>query len=246
MDAFVGSILVVPFNFAPVGWAMCAGQVLQVNQNQALFSLIGNTYGGSVGVSFGVPDLRGRSVVGAMATGSGTPAANYTLGQTGGALTAEISQVPAHTHGVNQTLAVSGLSASGPVNLPVTASFSNQTVTVTGKMQASTEPASADAPFNGATMADLNPGVSPKIYGSPSTDPSKQVQLTAITSTGTFSATSTGSASGTVTLPATGALSGTVTVQPNSAVQSVSVPTVGPFLALNPIICLMGIYPSRP
>lgn len=246
MDAFVGSILVVPFNFAPVNWAMCAGQVLQVNQNQALFSLLGNIYGGNGVTSFALPDLRGRSVVGAMAAGSGVPAANYTLGQTGGALAAEVSQVPAHTHGVSQTLSVNGMSASGTVNLPVTASFSNQTVTVTGKMQASTEASSSDVPFAGATIADLNPGTNTKIYRAPSTDPSKQVDLIPITSSGTLSATATGSASGTVTLPATGTLSGTVTVQPNNNGPSVSVPTVGPFLALNPIICLFGIFPSRP
>lgn len=244
MEAFIGSILVVPYNFAPVGWASCAGQLLQVNQNQALFSLIGNIYGGTA-TTFGLPDLRGRSVVGSMASGTGTPVATYTLGQKGGALTQDVSQVPVHTHTAVPALSLSGASASGSVNLPVTASFSNQTVTVSGSLQATTVPGSTDVPFNGATIGDVSPGTTTKLYVAPSTDPTKQVLLSPITSTGTFGATSTGSATGNVSLPVTGgSLSGTVTVQP--AGSSVSVATVGPFLALNTIMCMEGIYPQKP
>jgi microcystin-dependent protein len=60
MDPFVGEIRLVPFNFAPKGWAICAGQLLPINQNQALFALLGTTYGGDGRTTFALPDLRGR------------------------------------------------------------------------------------------------------------------------------------------------------------------------------------------
>lgn len=244
MEAFIGSILVVPFTYAPVGWSMCAGQLLQVNQMQALFSLIGNIYGGTANSTFALPDLRGRSVVGAFADGAANPAASYQLGAVGGSLTASVSQVVEHSHVTVSTLALNSATAQGAVSVPVSASFTNQTVTVKGTMPATTEPGSADAPFNGATMADLNPGTSPKIYALPSTDPTKTVQLAPVNSTGQFSATSTGTAAGTINLAVTGSLSGTVTVQPAGG-GPVSVPTVGPFLALNNIIATTGLWPQR-
>ena len=60
MDPFIGEIRLVPFNFAPRGWAICAGQLLPINQNQALFALLGTTYGGDGRTTFALPDLRGR------------------------------------------------------------------------------------------------------------------------------------------------------------------------------------------
>jgi microcystin-dependent protein len=60
IDPFIGDLMLVSFNFAPKGWAMCNGQLLPINQNQALFSLLGTTYGGDGRVNFALPDLRGR------------------------------------------------------------------------------------------------------------------------------------------------------------------------------------------
>jgi microcystin-dependent protein len=60
MDPYIGEIRLVPFNFAPKGWAICAGQLLPINQNQALFALLGTTYGGNGQTTFALPDLRGR------------------------------------------------------------------------------------------------------------------------------------------------------------------------------------------
>jgi len=92
MDPFLGSLMCVSFNFAPKGWAICAGQLLPINQNQALFSLLGVTFGGDGRTTFALPDLRGRSAMGA---GSG-----HVLGERGGeeAHTVTITEVPAHTH----------------------------------------------------------------------------------------------------------------------------------------------------
>ncbi len=85
------------FVFAPKGWALCNGQLLPINQNQALFSLLGTTFGGDGRVNFALPDLRGRTPI---HVGSG-----HTLGERGGeqAHTLSISELPTHTHVVNAT-----------------------------------------------------------------------------------------------------------------------------------------------
>lgn len=78
---FLGDIEAFSFNFAPNGWAFCAGQVLPIAQHTALFSLLGTTFGGNGTTTFALPDLRGRI---ANALGQGPGAAPYNLGQTGG------------------------------------------------------------------------------------------------------------------------------------------------------------------
>jgi hypothetical protein len=72
MDPFLGEIRLVAFNFAPQGWAFCAGQVLPISQNTALFSLLGNAYGGDGMTTFALPDLRGRVPVGAGQSAAGS------------------------------------------------------------------------------------------------------------------------------------------------------------------------------
>jgi microcystin-dependent protein len=83
------------FGFAPKGWALCNGQLLPINQNQALFSLLGTTFGGDGRVNFALPDLRGRAPI---HVGSG-----HTLGERGGeqAHTLSIAELPMHTHVMN-------------------------------------------------------------------------------------------------------------------------------------------------
>ena len=99
MDSFVGSIWSFGFNFAPSGWAQCNGQLLSIAQYQALFSLIGTTYGGDGQTTFAVPNLQGRTPIGA-GQGAGLP--NYVLGQNGGStsVTLTTANLPAHTHPV--------------------------------------------------------------------------------------------------------------------------------------------------
>jgi len=60
LNPFVGELALVPYNFAPKGWALCNGQLLSINQNQALFAVLGATYGGNGQTNFALPDLRGR------------------------------------------------------------------------------------------------------------------------------------------------------------------------------------------
>jgi microcystin-dependent protein len=99
-EPFLGEIRIVSFNFAPKGWAMANGQLLPINQNQALFALFGTTYGGDGRVTFAIPDLRGRTPI---SFGN-----SFTLGQRGGeeAHTITMSEMPQHFHGVNGTTTI--------------------------------------------------------------------------------------------------------------------------------------------
>lgn len=93
-EPFLSEIRLMSFNFAPKGWALCNGQLLPINQNQALFSLLGTMYGGNGQTTFALPDLRGRVPIHV-----GT---SHTLGERGGeqAHTLSISELPTHTHAV--------------------------------------------------------------------------------------------------------------------------------------------------
>ncbi|HEX6833200.1 MAG TPA: tail fiber protein [Rudaea sp.] len=96
---FLGEIYIVPYNFAPRGFAFCNGQILSIAQNTALFALLGTTYGGNGTTNFALPDLQGRTPIGA---GQGAGLSNRTLGELGGAtaVTLGISAMPSHTHAV--------------------------------------------------------------------------------------------------------------------------------------------------
>ena len=104
-EPFISEIRMMSFNFAPQGWALCNGQLLPINQNQALFSLLGTTYGGDGRVNFALPDLRGRTPIHA---GSG-----HILGERGGQESHTLiqSELPAHTH----VLSASAATANAPV-----------------------------------------------------------------------------------------------------------------------------------
>jgi microcystin-dependent protein len=95
---FIGQVIPVPYNFAPNGWALCNGQLLSISQYSALFSLLGTNFGGDGKSTFGLPNLQGRTAIGA---GQGTGLSNYNLGQTGGAdsVTLSLPQLAAHSHG---------------------------------------------------------------------------------------------------------------------------------------------------
>jgi microcystin-dependent protein len=99
---FLSEIKLFAFNFPPKGWAFCNGQLLPINQNQALFALLGTTYGGDGRVNFALPNLQGRVPI---SMGQGAGLQNYTLGQTGGVetVTLSASQIPSHTHTVDPT-----------------------------------------------------------------------------------------------------------------------------------------------
>jgi len=106
-EPFLSEIRIMSFVFAPKGWALCNGQLMPINQNQGLFSLLGTTFGGDGRVNFALPDLRGRTPI---HVGSG-----HTLGERGGeqAHTLSISELPTHTHVLNAT------SVTGTALIPV-------------------------------------------------------------------------------------------------------------------------------
>lgn len=101
-EPFIGQLMLVPYNFAPRGWAFCNGQLLSIAQNTALFSLLGTTYGGDGITTFALPDLRGRA---ALSSGQGPGLQNYNLGQVGGTetVTLTVAEMPAHSHLVSAT-----------------------------------------------------------------------------------------------------------------------------------------------
>lgn len=98
-EPFLAEIRMMGFNFAPRGWAFCDGQILPINQNQSLYSLLGTIYGGDGRTSFALPDLRGRVPIHVGQSGG----SSYNEGQKGGEETNQLTaaQIPPHNHTVN-------------------------------------------------------------------------------------------------------------------------------------------------
>lgn len=96
-EPFLAEVRMVGFNFAPRGWAFCDGQILPINQNQSLYSLLGTTYGGDGRTSFALPDLRGRTPI---HVGRSNGGADHSLGQKSGeeSHTLAANEMPQHTH----------------------------------------------------------------------------------------------------------------------------------------------------
>ena len=106
-EPFLSEIRIMSFVFAPKGWALCNGQLMPINQNQALFSLLGTTFGGDGRVNFALPDLRGRTPI---HVGSG-----HTLGERGGeqAHTLSIAELPEHVHVANASNNAGSVNTAG-------------------------------------------------------------------------------------------------------------------------------------
>jgi microcystin-dependent protein len=128
-EPFLGEIKIISWNFPPKGWTFCNGQLLPINQNQALFSILGTTYGGDGRQTFGLPNLQGRTPV---HVGDG-----IVLGEIGGetAHTLNISEMPAHNH------------------VPVGSSNSASSKTPAGNLWAS----NPTNPYSGASGSAMNP-----------------------------------------------------------------------------------------
>ena len=188
MDTFISTVLIWPPNFAPSGWALCAGQLLSISQNTALFSLLGTMYGGDGVTNFGLPDLRSRIPLGA---GQGPGLSPYTLGQTGGTenVSLTVNTLAPHTH------PATGLSASVPA---VTSGGTTNQPSPSVALAAPTD--AARNPLNIYSNATANQNLAP----------------------------------------------GTVTGSVGSAGGGQPHPNIQPYQALNYIIALQGIYPSRP
>jgi microcystin-dependent protein len=114
---FIGEIVLCGFNFAPIGWARCEAQLMPISGNEALFSLIGTTYGGDGAVTFALPDLRGRVV---LHQGQGPGQPNYAIGQAGGQTqtTIALANMPAHTHALTGTVSQPATAGAGTTTVP--------------------------------------------------------------------------------------------------------------------------------
>lgn len=192
-DPFIGQIQPFAGSFAPQGWAMCWGQEIAISENPSLYSLIGTAYGGNGRTTFGLPDLRGRVVVGA---GAGPGLTPRDRGQTGGHETVALTQaqMPGHIHEQN---CQAGFAASASIDKGST------TVPQNGVLLASS--------YNVAFDANIN-------WYIPSG--SQVVELSGVEAD-----------TPTVTLATTGGGQGHENRQP--------------FLAINFVIALVGIFPSR-
>ncbi|MBX2929632.1 MAG: phage tail protein [Saprospiraceae bacterium] len=150
MEPFIGQIQAFGFNFAPRGWALCQGQLMSIAQNSALFSLLGTMYGGDGRTTFGLPDLRGRSIVG---FGQGPGLSPITQGEKGGAETVTLltSNMPVHNHMVTATDSDANSDEAGngarlgTAGANIYASGGSATVHLAAD---STTPAGGNVPFN--------------------------------------------------------------------------------------------------
>ncbi len=154
-DPYLGEIRMVGFNFAPVGWALCNGQLLSIQQNTALFSLLGTTYGGNGVQTFALPNLQGRVPLHA---GSGVGLPVYTLGQQGGSASVSIltSNLPAHTHAVTQPVS----NANGTTSNPAGGYPAVAATTITGGQRGETAATNtyAASPATGQNAAAFQTG----------------------------------------------------------------------------------------
>ncbi len=222
-DPFIGEIRMVGFSYAPDGWALCQGQLMSVQQNQALFSLLGKTFGGDAVQNFGLPDLQGRSPVGA---GMGAGLTPIPWGQKGGVegVTLTQNQMPLHNHAAQFTGATTPISGSASTTVSVAVGTNTSNAMVPPAAGATTY-LSATTAKSGLTNVAFN-----GLYTGTAPD-STQANLGGI-STSTSLSSMTATAAGTVTVGNTGA--------------SMPVPLRNPYLGIYFMIALEGIYPMRP
>ncbi len=148
-EPFLSEIRVFSFGFAPKGWALCNGQLLPINQNQALFSLLGTTYGGDGRVNFALPDLRSRLP---QHMGAG-----FVLGQQSGeeAHTLSLAEMPAHQHGLMVSGAVASTANPSNAYLAMTQVAAYASV-ASGDVNLGGQDSSGQATLTGGSQAHLN------------------------------------------------------------------------------------------
>ncbi|MCW2238364.1 phage tail protein [Azospirillum canadense] len=247
-DAMLGTILIWPIRWVPVGWHLCDGALLNIQQYAALYSLIGTIYGGNGSSTFGLPDLRNRVPVGAQAVtglngvafGATNVAANVT--STG---TIQAANLPQHTHTAGFT------PTTGPVNFTIPATTGNLTVNTTlTAVAAPTAGSQTVAPADNSLLAAgiATTGTNaPKVYV-PAGTAGTTASLGGIASTPNGTP-STPALSGTVTAVNGGSVSvqpaGNANPVPFAASGQVALNVTQPSLYMNFIICIEGLYPQR-
>lgn len=151
MEPFIGMIVMFGGNFAPRGWAKCDGTLLAISQYQALFSILGTTYGGDGRTTFALPPLRGRAPI---HYGQGAGLSNHPLGQKSGqeVVTLNTNEIPSHTHGINATGSLRVVREDGNTSEPAGAAIANVSPDTTHAYNNSTAP-DADAVANSVIVS---------------------------------------------------------------------------------------------
>jgi microcystin-dependent protein len=146
-QVFLGSLMLVPYNFAPLGWAFCQGQLLSISQNTALFSLLGTQYGGDGKSTFALPDLRGNLVV---SQGQGPGLSSYDIGQSGGSpfVTLTAAETPNHGHTMHGAKGGASQPAPAGAGLADAAIYSNATAPLTQLNQQALTTMGSNQPHN--------------------------------------------------------------------------------------------------
>lgn len=246
MEIFIGTILPFAGSYAPTGWLFCNGQQLSIQTNAALYSIIGITYGGDGKTTFNLPDLRGRFIVGSDQSTNGS---TYSWGKKGGAVSNNVNVVssgavaltvnnlPAHTH------TFTGAAATASIN--ANADLSNVSVSVPATTDANAAGAT-NIPASGLVLGPAKttntPSANCNIYRQPSTTPANNTNILGSKLTGTAPVT------GSVAVTPVGTISNTGNGTPITVATSgnANVSTMPPYMAINFIICVDGLYPPRP
>ena len=216
MDPFLGTIMAVGFNFPPRGWAFCNGQLLSISQNSALFALLGTIYGGDGQTTFALPDLRGRVPIGSQSQGPGLT--NVMQGDKSGSNNVTVSA----TGTASATLTIANM----PAHTHGTSGMSATTA-----VNVSTGTGGSVTPAAGSVLTGTSLGSAPAaaIYLPAATTPTAPVALGRVSTTLSGNTASAGT--------------GTALNAPVNTSATVSV--MQPYVGINFIIALEGIFPSR-
>ncbi|KOO60099.1 hypothetical protein WH43_00300 [Rheinheimera sp. KL1] len=216
MDADLGLVVDFAFAWAPRNWLACNGQLVQISQNNALYSLLGVVYGGDGRATFGVPDLRGRSRMG-QGLGPGLTS-NRVVGQTFGTEghTLTLAEMPIHNHAATFT------PTGGSAGQPLTATLKAAVVDAT-----SSSPAAGAYLATAAVNATSGPQDKPEYIYYSGAAPAQTFDLAGLTVSGGGG----------------GITGGTVAVGNNGGSTAFSI--IPPTQVLNPCICSAGLYPTR-
>lgn len=245
MDAFIGTILVWPITWAPDGWNACNGTILQVQQYQALYSLIGNTFGGSGTTTMGLPDLRGRSPLGYNPNSGALPFNTVGLLTGNTATTLTLNNLPQHNHVATfapafgqQTITIPAVQPSGSLSVAVAGTVNTTTA-------GTAAPASGADVYLGGLAAKLGANFAAVTGPYDSTKAATTGNLKGLSATVTSTGYNPGSPSSTATINVLAG--GNVSVAPGGGVTApMPFTNYQPSMALNFIICLIGLYPMRP
>lgn len=255
---YMGATCFFAGNFCPVGYLPADGRLMPIQQNQALYSILGTSYGGDGKTNFALPDLRGRGPIG---VGTGPGLATVGLGQALGnaQVTLTANNIPPHVHSATFSGGSIAGKTTGNLTLPVTGSVTGITVTsapsLTAKTSGTLTLANTAGSGNNIPSAGnvfTSAGTGAKVYGTASGSDFALGGTQTFTGPVTGSITNTvsngtlsGNASGPASLTVAGTASGSVVVGPNQTALT-AVPTRGPSLVLTACIADYGTYPTRP